>query len=185
MNQKKDRFTKYVDLYEKLVMTNAKRYVDHQTAEDVSQETFLKMLEHLEYLEDDTVKNWLVVVSGNIAKDYAKKGGSVDIYPMEPAEVMEHMDGRSESAEESFEREEKQKAARELLQTAYELLYEKNPYWYYIMVNACYGGMSSAQIGRTLHMSAGTVDVTKLRARNYLRKKLGKEYYELISSQFL
>ena len=104
---------------------------------------------------------------------------------MEPAEIMEHMDGRSESAEECFERGEKQKAARELLQTAYELLYEKNPHWYYIMVNACYGGMSSAQIGRMLHMSTGTVDVTKLRARNYLRKKLGKEYYELISSQFL
>ena len=185
MNQTKDRFTRYVDLYQGLVMNNAKKYVDHQTAEDVAQDTFIKMLENLEGLDDATVKDWLAVVSMNIAKDYAKKGGSIDTYPMEPAEIMEHMDGRSESAEECFERGEKQKAARELLQTAYELLYEKNPHWYYIMVNACYGGMSSAQIGRMLHMSTGTVDVTKLRARNYLRKKLGKEYYELISSQFL
>ena len=143
------------------------------------------MLEHLEFLEDDTVKGWLIVVSGNIAKDYAKKGGSVDTYPMEPSEVLEYVVEHCESAEESFEREEKQKAVRELLQTAYHLLYEKNPYWYYVMVDACYGGMSSAQIGRALNMSTSSVDVTKSRARKYLRKELGKEYYNLISSQFL
>ena len=119
MNQTKARFTRYVDLYQGLVMNNAKKYVDNQTAEDVAQDTFIKMLENLEGLEDATVKDWLAVVSMNIAKDYAKKGGSIDTYPMEPAEIMEHMDGRSESAEECFERGEKQKAARELLQTAY------------------------------------------------------------------
>ena len=108
MNQTKDRFTRYVDLYQGLVMNNAKKYVDHQTAEDVAQDTFIKMLENLEGLEDATVKDWLAVVSMNIAKDYAKKGGSIDTYPMEPAEIMEHMDGRSESAEECYERGEKQ-----------------------------------------------------------------------------
>ena len=92
MNQTKDRFTRYVDLYQGLVMNNAKKYVDHQTAEDVAQDTFIKMLENLEGLEDATVKDWLAVVSMNIAKDYAKKGGSIDTYPMEPAEIMEYME---------------------------------------------------------------------------------------------
>ena len=178
MNQKLDRFTKYVNQYQKLVMVNAQKFVDHQSAEDVAQETFLKMLERLDFLEDATVKQWLVVVSGNIAKDYAKKGGSVETYPMEPMEVLEHVEKRSESAEESFEKEEKQKAARKLLRTACNLLYEKNPCWYYVMVDACIAGMSSEQIANALKLTVSNVDAIKSRARRFLRKELGKEYYD-------
>ncbi len=184
MNQKLDRFTKYVNLYQKLIMVNAEKFVDHQSAEDVAQETFIKMLEHLDFLKDETVKQWLVVVSGNIAKDYAKKGGSVEVYPMEPCEMMEQMDNYTESAEESFEKEEKQKAARGLLRTACSLLYEKNPYWYYVMVDACIAGMSSAQIADALKITVSNVNVIKSRARRFLRKKLGKEYDEFLLSKF-
>ncbi len=183
MNQKLDRFTEYVTRYQKLVMTNAGRYVDRQLSEDVSQETFMKMLEHLDFLEDDTVKQWLIVVSGNIAKDYARKGGSVDTYPMEPCEVMERIVESTESAEESSLKKEEQKAVRELIRTAYNLLYEKNPDWYYILIDSCIAGMSSAQIADVLHTTTGNVDVIKSRARAYLRKKLGKEYYALVCNK--
>ena len=122
MNQKLERFHKYLDLYQKLVMVNAGNFADSQFSEDIAQETFLKMYEHLDYLEDDTVKQWLIVVSGNVAKDYAKKGGTVDMQSMEPGELLEQIAECSESAEACFERKEKQEAARKLILTACNLL---------------------------------------------------------------
>ena len=178
MNQTKDRFTRYVDLYQGLVMNNAKKYVDHQTAEDVAQDTFIKMLENLEGLEDATVKDWLAVVSMNIAKDYAKKGGSVELHSMDPCELVEQIEGACESAEECFEKEAKQKAARELVRTACSLLYEKNPNWYYILIDSCIVGMTSSQIAKVLNTTPGNVDVMKSRARAYLKKKIGQQYYD-------
>ena len=73
MNQILERFNSYVNRYQKLIMVNAEKFVDHQTAEDVSQDTFLKMLQHMEYLDESTVKQWLIGVSRNIAKEYLKK----------------------------------------------------------------------------------------------------------------
>ena len=176
MSQKLERFHKYLNLYQKLVKVNAGKFVDEQLAEDVAQETFLKMYEHLDYLEDDMVKNWLVVVSGNIAKDYIRKGGKYETDETEPITLTETMDECVESAEESYENSIKKKAALDLLRTALMLLYEKNPIWYYVILDCCHLGMSSAEISKVLHITTGNVDVIKSRARTYLRKKLGKEF---------
>ncbi len=176
MNEKLDKFHRYLNLYQKLIKRNAEKFVDKQISEDVVQETFMRMFQHLDYLEDDMVKQWLMVVSGNIAKDYLKKGGKYEIYSISPELLEGHQDGRYESAEKCFEREQKQQAAVELCRAVCNLLYEKNPNWYYIMIDSCFLGMTSEQIGKALNLSTGNVNVMKSRARSYLRKKLGKEY---------
>ena len=175
MNQILERFNSYVNRYQKLIMVNAEKFVDHQTAEDVSQDTFLKMLQHMEYLDESTIKQWLIVVSGNIAKDYIKKGGKYETTAVSKETMEEYMNGSEESAEAKLLKAEEQKAALELLRTACELLYDKNPIWYYVMLDSCYLGMSSAEIAKLLKLTTGNVDVIKSRARTYLRKKLGKK----------
>lgn len=178
MNEKLDKFHRYLNLYQKLVKRNADNFVDEQFSEDVVQETFMKMFQHLDYLEDDMVKQWLVVVSGNIAKDYLRKGGKYEIYSTSPELLEGYLDGHCESAEECFEKAHKQQIAVRLCRTVCNLLYEKNPNWYYIMIDSYLLGMTSEQIGKVLNLSTGNVDVIKTRARDYLRKKLGKEYYD-------
>lgn len=178
MSQKLDKFDKYLALYGKLVKRNAARYVEEHVAEDIVQETFIKMYQHLAYLEDDMVKQWLLIVSGNIAKDYLRKGGQYEVHSMEPDELAMKIEQCYESAEESFEKSDKQKAAGKLLRTACSLLYEKNPKWYYVMLDSCMLGMSSEEIGIVFGTSAGNVDVMKVRARAYLKQKLAKEYYD-------
>lgn len=178
MSQNKERFLYYLAQYEGLVFANALNFVDNQWVEDVAQDTFMKMYEHLDYLEDDRVKNWLIVVSGNIAKNYLKKGGSHLVEQMGLTDLELRMKEHHDSAEDCVLKEEKQKAAEELLRTACSLLYEKNPKWYYIMIDSYYLGMTSQTIGKALGMSVCNVDVCKNRARAYLRKKLGKEYKE-------
>ena len=175
MSQKLDKFQRYLHQYQKLIMVNAGNFVDDQLAEDVTQETLMKMFQHIDYLEDNMVKQWLIVVSGNIAKDYLKKGGKYKAEFMDPVDLQFQMEARYESAEESFERSEKQKAARHLLWTALNLLYEKNPNWYYIMLDSYALGMTSREIANVLDTTPGNVDVMKARARAYLKKKLGKD----------
>ena len=175
MSQRLEKFYKYLNLYQKLVKSNAGKFVGSQLAEDVSQETFLRMYERIDYLTDDTVKRWLIVVSGNIAKDYIKKGGKYETTAVSKEIMEEYMSGSEESAEAKLLKAEEQKAALELLRTACELLYEKNPIWYYVMLDSCYLGMSSAEIAKLLKLTTGNVDVIKSRARTYLRKKLGKK----------
>ena len=178
MSQKLEKFHKYLNLYQKLVKVNAGKFVGDQLVEDVAQETFLKMYQRLDYLNDDMVKQWLIVVSGNIAKDYIRKGGKYATESMDPEDLAIQMEERYESAEETFENREKKKAVLELLRTACDLLYEKNPLWYYVILDSCYLGMSSAEIAEIFQTTPGNIDVIKSRARNYLRKKLGKKAYE-------
>ncbi len=179
MSQKLDRFHKYLNLYQKLVKVNAGKFVDERLAEDVAQETFLKMYLHLDYLDEEKVKSWLIVVSGNIAKDYLKKGGNVEVELLDPCEMAECEAYTTESAEEGFEKIEREKAVNTLLRTACSLLYEKNPKWYYILIDSYMLGMSSAEIAKVLGTTAGNVDVMKTRAKAYLRKELHEEYLEL------
>ncbi len=178
MNQKLDKFYRYLELYEKLVMANACCFVDECLAEDVSQETFEKMYEHLDYIDDDGVKGWLMVVSSNIAKDYIRKGKIVDICYMNPLELSKTRKGVYKSAEESFEEQERKKAALDFLWAACELLYQKNPQWYYVMVDSCMLEMSSEEIGKVLNLTTGNVDVIKSRARRYLKEELKDRYRE-------
>lgn len=174
MSQRLDKFDRYVALYEKLIKRNAKNFVGEYLAEDVTQETFFKMFQHLDYLEDDMVRQWLLIVSSNIARDYLRKGGKFDIQPMEPEKLALKMNGSCASAEECFEKQDQQQAAVNFLQTACNILYEKNPNWYYIMVDSYMLDMTSEQIGKVLGIRAGTVDVMKTRAKAYLRKKLSE-----------
>lgn len=176
MSQKLEKFHKYLNLYQKLIKKNAGQFVDGQLAEDVAQETFIKMYEHLDYLDDGMVKQWLIVVSGNIAKDYSKKGGKYETDILETGILAEFIEDTVESAEESYENSIKKKAALKLLQTALNVLYEKNPDWYYVMLDYYYLGMSSTEIAKVIGSTPGNVDVIKSRARKYLHKKLGKEF---------
>lgn len=94
MSQKLDKFQRYLHLYQKMIVANAGNFVDDQLVEDVTQDTLMKMFQHIDYLEDNMVKQWLIVVSGNIAKDYIKKGGKYKSESMDPIELQIQMEER-------------------------------------------------------------------------------------------
>lgn len=173
-----EKFHKYLKLYEKLVKANANKVVcDNRLSEDIAQETFLKAYEHIDYLQDDMVQGWLLVVSANIAKDYVKKGGKVSADTLDPEEITGFLDSDPMFRDTNIDRAERKEAALQMLKAACGLLYEKNPKWYYIMIDSYMLGMSSAQIGKVLDLSKGAVDLMKLRARRYLNKELGEDFH--------
>ena len=162
-------------MYEKMVLKNASHQLGYFYAQDVAQETFLKLYEYLDYLEDRKVKPWLLVVSQNMIKNVQKK--------LDPAELMSDCEEEDKAEDALMESAEdyciKKEAAHELLRTAFELLYEKNPVWYEIMLDTYILEMSSKEVASVLHLTVTNVDVIKLRAKKFLNKKLGKKYHQL------
>ena len=179
MSQKLERFHRYLKEYEKLVLKNVNNHVHSHVAEDITQETFLKLYEHLDHLQDEQVKPWLLIVSSNIAKDYGRKGGAFENISFEDEVNLTTIEESCETPEECIERVINQKAARELLRTALELLYERSPLWYYVIVDSCMMEMTDTEIGEVLDLSPNYVNVIRTRARQFLHKKLGKQYLDI------
>ena len=180
MNHKQERFHKYLDMYGKLVRKNVDHHIQRTLVEDIMQETFLRFYEHLDFLEEEQVKAWLLIVSGNIARDYRKKGAKYEMLSLDDENIAEDIEEKLSSTAQSVETVLNKKAARELLRTALELLYEKNPIWYYVIVDACMMEMSTKQIAEALNLTTINVDVIKRRARKYLLKELGTQYREIV-----
>lgn len=176
MSHKQERFEKYLDMYEKMVLKNVIGYVGYHAAQDIAQETFLKMFLYLDYLCDEKVKPWLLVVSVNIAKNYLKKMEDTETLMAVATKSALNDEIHVESVEDYSVTKE---AAHELLRTAFELLYEKNPVWYDVMLDSYILEMSSKEISVMLNLTVANVDVIKLRARKYLSKMLGNRYREL------
>lgn len=51
---------------------------NHQTAEDLTQETFVKALSVLQF-PNESIKSWLLTVSHNLYVDYVRKNGRIHI----------------------------------------------------------------------------------------------------------
>ena len=66
----------YFRQYRTMVIRNAYTIVkEYHTAEDICQDTFMCLAEHLNEIVQEKVKIWLLVVSRHLALDHIKKGG--------------------------------------------------------------------------------------------------------------
>ena len=179
MSQKQERFQRYLDEYEKLVLKNINNHVHRQVAEDIAQETFLKLYKHLDELQDEQVKPWLLIVSSNIAIDYVRKGGNFDNISFDDETEADRIEQLFETPEECIDKILNQEAACNLLQTALELLYKTNPIWYNVMVDFYMLEIPAKEIAKKHKLTVTNVDVIKIRAKKFLCKKLGKEYMDI------
>lgn len=69
-----DRFEKYLDKYRGPIFTYVYRLVkDAATAEDITQETFVRLFKKLDSIRDRTASAWLYRVARNLVTDYIRK----------------------------------------------------------------------------------------------------------------
>lgn len=96
MMEKDHRLDDYFVQYKDMVIRNIYLYVDYYTAEDLCQETFIRLQKYLERVKPEKVKAWLLAVSEHLALDYLKKGGKYDfeksgmkiVYPKNPDDLV-------------------------------------------------------------------------------------------------
>ena len=169
-------FRELIRRYERPVFSLIYRMVrDRETAEDLAQETFIKVLNHVDrYRPEFKFSSWLFKIANNVAIDHLRKrhvetvsmDGSPHAATAAEAEATSFdVDARAESALEEME-------AREL-GTAIEVAIAKlRPEYRSCIMLRHVEGRSYEEIASMLDLPLGTVKTYIHRARRELREAL-------------
>ena len=168
MMEKDHRLDDYFVQYKDMVIRNIYLYVDYYTAEDLCQETFIRLSEDLERVEPEKMKAWLLEVSDNLTKDYLKKGGKYKVYLGLGVGTGEIVDFRSDTELIAAEREESRLRCRVL-----KRLRQEKQDWYDSLIWHCVGHMSDKEISKRKGVKASLIGKWRQRAKEKLR-----EWYE-------
>lgn len=171
MNAKNHLLDDYFTKYRKLVIRNAYLFLkDYYMAEDVCQETFIRLGENLHKIPPEKVKAWLIRVSEHLALDILRKGGK---YKTEPIDNHEDLPGNGDFDLSSMmvRREETENRGHVLEKLKYE-----RPLWYEALLMSALENMDNGSIGKRLGVTPGLVSKWKERARCWLREHYREEY---------
>lgn len=168
MNEKNHLLDDYFMEYRKLVIRNAYLFVkDYHTAEDICQETFIRLGENLDRIPPEKVKAWLIRVSERLALDYLKKGGkyTIDLGVEEYSE--EFMNDDYPDLSSMMVRKEEVECKERVL----EKLKRERPLWYETIIMSSLEDMDNSSISKELGIKPNLVSKWKSRARRWLRDK--------------
>jgi len=163
-----DAFAVLVNNYKTKVFNLAYSFTrDRETADDLTQEVFIKVYYALEKFQfKSKFGTWLYRIAVNHIKDHLRKSGkeqhlSIDRLSREPS-LPENEIQKKEREQEAFDR-------KKLLYRALRTLPEKHQI---ILTLRDVQGHSYEEIASILKLSPGTVDSRLHRARRMLRKKI-------------
>jgi RNA polymerase sigma-70 factor (ECF subfamily) len=162
-----EAFSELVRMYQSKVFNMALNFTrDRETADDLSQEIFLKAYLALpKFRFGSEFGTWLYRVALNHVRDFLRKKGKVKEVSLEEIREIPI----SDDGVEKREKEQEEERTKRLLHAHVETL----PVKYRIVLTLRdIQGLSYDEITRVLKVSPGTVDSRLHRARKMLRKKL-------------
>lgn len=176
-----DAFDALATRYEQRVYTLARRMLRNpDDAEDVTQETFLSALEHLEgFREEASFYTWLMSIASHAALKVIRKRQGLDTVSIEVAigdgdegDFIPHPEYIADWTE-NPERLLEQKETRRLLEEAMAELGEK---YRLVFLLRDVEGLSVRETAEALGISVANVKVILLRARLQLRERLTRAF---------
>lgn len=162
-----EAFSELVKVYQSKVFSMALSFTrDRETADDLSQEIFLKAYLALpKFRFGSEFGTWLYRVAMNHVKDFLRKKGRVKVVSLEEiGEIPVSDDGVGKG-----EKEREEERTKRLLHAHVETL---PPKYRIVLTLRDIRGLPYDEISRVLKVSPGTVDSRLHRARKMLRKKL-------------
>lgn len=173
-------FEALVDRHERRVFAVARRLVLHeQDAEDVTQQTFLSAMEHLEtFREESSFLTWLLRIATHAAIKVIRKRNGLPTVSLE-GEV-ESAEGYSDVPHPEYIADWRESPARlvgrnETARLIDEAIGELDEKQRLIFVMRDVEGLSIKETAELLGMTEGNVKVRLLRARLQLRERLTRE----------
>ena len=172
-------FRELVRRYERPVFSLIFRMVrDRETAEDLAQDTFIKVLNHIDrYRPEFKLSSWLFKIANNVAIDFLRKrqletvslDGSPHAATLAEIEATSFdVAARQETALEELE-------SRELGPAIERAIASLRPEYRSCILLRHVEGRSYEEIAATLDLPLGTVKTYIHRARHQLREALGEE----------
>jgi len=169
-----EAFEALVSRYERRVYSLALRMVGREAdAEDVVQETFLSVVEHLrEFREESAFAGWLLRIAANHALKLLRKRRGLSTVPLGDEEGLERPEVIARWKEEP-ERLAGRPEVKRLLAAALGELDEKHRA---VFLLRDVEGLSTEAAAEALGITPGNVKVRLLRARLKLRERLTREF---------
>ena len=164
-------YDKYVDLV--YYVANSMVH-DYYLSQDICQEVFIKLYRHIDYLDKERVKGWLLVVTETTAIDFLRKHSCLKEFYGE--------DSKSLCKAEASDMEDilKELEIKELGCQMLRALYEKSADWYEIVVGIDVAEISAKELAQKMNISVSNLRVKHHRARKWLKKKFNCSYQELL-----
>jgi len=172
--QKMDRFERHLERYRKPIYNYVVRLIgDSSTAEDIAQETFLRLFTELDRIRDKTVSAWLYRVARNLVTDYIRKKKAV------PFTVLK---GKSADSDDSPTLDfagsdpgpHELSWQSELGQMIDKTLSAMSPKFRDVIVLVDVQGLTHEEAGEALGCSAKTVSARLARAREFFAGRMGR-----------
>ena len=163
-------FNEIYEKYKNSVLHAAYLYAkDSDMAEDIRQETFLKLLRLMECEEPAVnIESWLYITARNMALNYRKRmKAEMPLIQEDEAETPSSGLFR-ESTEDEY-----------LDDRIMSALWEKNERWYEAILLAAHVGLSYKEAAKVMGVSLNAYQVMLHRARAWIRDRFGVEYEEL------
>lgn len=158
--------------YSKSIICHSFDYVkDYHTAEDICQESFLRLLKNIDKVPPEKTKMWLYRTATNLSLDYLKKGGKyetiVGLTDYDETNIFdEYMDLSNEIA---------RKETCEEKERVINRLKEEKPEWYKAILLCHMEGMDNSSIGEAMGVKPSLISKWKERGSRWLREMYKKE----------
>ena len=172
-------FNEIYEKYKNLVLKAAYIYSgnNYDVAEDITQDTFLKLYTKIDDLKGGNLSAWLFTTAKNAALNYKKKHDR-EILSVDDEEYTDDEPYRESTEEEYAENELERERAR-LHDRIFQGLMEKNPRWYEAVFLAYYMEIPQEKVAQMMDIRLGVLHSILHRAKKWIRKTYGVEYEEM------
>lgn len=172
-------FNEIYEKYKNLVLKAAYIYSgeNYDVAEDITQETFLKLYIGFDKLKNGNIPAWLYTTAKNSALNMKKKTNRE--IPSEDEVLFTQNEPIRESAEEEYIENVVNQERGQLHEQIFCALLEKNPRWYEAIRLVYYMEIPQAEVAEMMGIRLGVLHSILHRAKKWIAKKFGVEYEEM------
>ncbi|MGC4018764.1 MAG: RNA polymerase sigma factor [Muricomes sp.] len=163
--------------YKNLVLAVAFKYSkDRDLAEDITQNTFMKLYVYYDSLNHSNIKSWLYTTAKHCALNYKAKVRK-EIPSEQIEDELEFV--QDISAEDEVMEELQRLEHSELHERISAALLEKNPRWHEVVMLVYYLDIPQTEVARNMGLRVGTIHSILHRAKSWIQETYHAEYEEL------
>ncbi len=171
MKEKDHRLGDYFKRYRKQIMWSIYlKTHDYHMAEDICQDTFVRLSRNLNRVPPEKVGKWLFLVSEHVRIDYLRKGGKYKTILQEEFSEELACDVESDPGNILVRREQREERDRVL-----ERLAKEKPLWYEALMLHYMENMKDREIGKLLGVKASLIGKWRERTLKWLRNAYEEE----------
>lgn len=175
MEYTQDRFQAIYEECKNLILKIAYDMTkDYHLAQDICQETFLRLLGYRKDLKEENIRYWLMVVATNLIRDYYRKAYKRRelLDEAEPYSSYDELDYCIDRYMDSLE-------MHELTNRMLKALHDRNADWYEVFVLVELLEVPRKSVAKERGIALSTVDAHLKKARMWMKEQYGAEYREL------